>query len=194
MLPIYDDSDAKVSDKAKYILPVYRSSFSATLLSNRAMSECVLRRYDEAIADCGLALQIWSKFSYSKMENVSYAYMYLALAHIGKHTGNNGVVSTFSPEEQEKIIHYLDCAVSCDIEMYGKRHPRAAYSLEARGNAYLIFADLDKAARDYILAYRIYRDHEDDVAAKNIKKNLRQIYDIGNNGRDDFDKWMEDLL
>ena len=194
MVAIYDYSDTKVSDKVKYVLPVSNSSISATLLSNRAMSEFALHRYDEAITDCKLALQIWGKFSYSKMENVSYAYMYLALALIGKHTGDNGAVTAFSPEDQKEINHYLDCAVSCDIEMYGKRHPRTAYSLETRANAHFIFEDLNKASKDYILAYHIYKDHEDDVAAQNIKKNLMQLYDIEHSDKDGFNKWMKDLL
>ena len=153
---------------------VYASADTATILTNRAMSEITLGQAEIAAEDCSDAIDIWNELPFSSRTNISYSYNSLVLSYLGIAEKSKDPEAYLEEREQE-LKDYVDTAVTYDLELYGTTHPRTAYSYETKGVVYSVFGEKDIAIESYQEAVKIYKALNRD---QNVKYCLERINEL----------------
>lgn len=153
---------------------VYISSFAASSLTNRGMLELDLGFPEITIDDCLDAIDIWNHFPYTSRTNISFAYRWLALAHL-KIAESADSTDEYLEENKDAIEEYLDLAITYDTELFGESHRRTAFSYETKGLVSLAFGEIDIAVQSYQTAKSIYSAWGDEAKAQECQDTIMQI-------------------
>lgn len=169
-----DSTSMRVSVDDFNTVSVYENAETATLLTNRAMSELNLLHFENAVEDCQEAIHIWEKLPFSSRTNISYAYNYLAQALIGV-ASNEPDPQAYLAEKEQELIDYVEAAVQYDNEMYGPEHSRTAYSYEIKGGINYAIGKSEIAIQSYKTALDIYEKLGVDDAAQFCREQIEMI-------------------
>ena len=153
---------------------VYPSDATATVLTNRAMSEVTLNHPEEAAEDCMTAISIWEQLPFSSRANISYAYYNLTLSHLMRAQASDDPLS-YLQEIEVELKNYADAALTYDIEFFGETHVRTAQSYESKGKTYYIFGETEIAEQCFQEAKSIYTKWGYDEKAQDCEDMLKQI-------------------
>lgn len=155
-------------------ITVCASVDTATLLTNRAMSEDNYGFYILAAEDCMTAFEIWDQIPYSSWGNKSYTYSNMIIAQIGIAV-NTDDFKTSLAEKKEELVDYADTAAMLDTDFWGESHIRTAYSYETRGYLFTALEELDTAIKSYEKAAAIYEAAGDEERAQSCRDMVDMI-------------------